>query len=85
MVHLVFSSKADPRFSYDLRILGSLVSCVAFVSRGVADTRCQPLIMHGNILQHMRHDNGPNRGRRIQGLSCDFKMVGEVGLEPTKA
>jgi len=28
---------------------------VARVSHGAADTRCQPLKMLGNILQHTRH------------------------------
>jgi hypothetical protein len=52
---------------------------------GAAGTPCKCLIMLGTALQHMRHENGPKRSRSISALSLYLKVVGEVGLEPTKA
>ena len=44
-----------------------------------------PLIILGNFLQHMQHGKKPVSDRLISILFFIFKMVGEVGLEPTKA
>lgn len=57
---------------------------VAFSSRGVAGSQRGPLKIQRNILQHDATREGKN-GRVIVKLINKIKLVGEVGLEPTKA
>jgi hypothetical protein len=58
---------------------------VASMSRGAAGRLCQSLKILGKILQHTRHESGRFRTGRKERFSCVFNLVGEVGLEPTKA
>src|SRR5262249_46479424 len=58
---------------------------VAFMLHGAAGSEWWPLKLLEKIMQHTRHENGRNRTGLIRSFSCAFKVVGEVGLEPTKA
>ena len=58
---------------------------VAFMLHGAAVSRSEPLEICGTASQHARHEKGRIEGRPISRLSNEIKLVGEVGLEPTKA
>ena len=58
---------------------------VAFMLHGAAVSRSEPLEICGNASQHARHEKGRIEGRPISRLLNEIKLVGEVGLEPTKA
>src|SRR5262245_57082672 len=58
---------------------------VATMSRRAARSKLRLLKSHGFILQHTRHKkDGFERGT-FTNYRLFFSMVGEVGLEPTKA
>ena len=61
------------------------VACVALMSHGAAGSRWRPLKTHRKILQHDATWTPHSGGLRFSKYRCVFNVVGEVGLEPTKA
>jgi hypothetical protein len=63
---------------------GRNVDSMSRLSRPLSESRCKPLIIRRTLVQQVRQKTGLSAKFRSR-LSWNLSVVGEVGLEPTKA